>query len=330
MSLRSRISSTRFTSSVKPFASVGVDADAEHSELTAEPEHPPGVEDRTIVNPSELDDTFDEPQTIPGTGDRGTWHRDVVRRSAYRKPVDTGLGAAIENLYQAFARYPLIEDVSYCRDHCVTADQVATLHRTPLHEIDFQQMYALVANPGTWGDDLYFYHFAPRYLEIASRPGGQWMPMFSRMQSIWATGPDFVQPAMEEFMHAWWRHALSSPMSDDGWTARQLLEIIGDNERPADTYLAAWPTGTFADAHLADAILDPPRSYTPGSRLGHDLEAWLSGPAPVARLNAAVASAVEMGLSTEDIALLTCARDQHLNESRGANRLDHTPRIRPH
>ena len=229
-------------------------------------------------------------------------------------PVNTDLGAAIENLYRAFARYPVIKDVSYCRDHCVTADEVAALHRTPLREINYEQMYALVANIGTWGDDIYFYHFAARYLEIASRPSGRWMPMSARMQSIWADGPADVQPAMEEFMHAWWRHSLSSPISDSRWAARDLLVVIGDNARAADSYLAEWPTGTYADVHLADMVLDPPLGHTPGDRFGHDLDAWLFGPVPLARLNAAIATASRNRLGAEDIALLTSARNQHLNE----------------
>jgi hypothetical protein len=196
------------------------------------------------------------------------------------------LSLAIDNLYRVFAAYPLIEDVSYCRDHCVTAEEVATMHRTPLREVDADLMSTLVMNHGTWGDAEYFYHFAPRFLELATVPDSV-LYLNGRMPEIWRYGPPAVQPAIDEFMAAWWQEvAAKSPFAEEyGVCAYTLLELIDECEKSPRAYLDAWPQGVHADQQLAVVVRQTRR--LDATVFGRELGEWLAGPVPLARLEAA-------------------------------------------
>lgn len=173
-------------------------------------------------------------------------------------------------------------------------------------------MFHLVANIGTWGDDAYFYHFAPRYLELATLPGGRRMSMLSRMISVWDHSPQDCRAAVDVFMWEWWRHAASSSLDEDQFGARDLLEVIGDCDRRVDIYLAGWPAGVHADLQLAATVRDLYRSTESDDKFWRDVNAWLYGPVPLGRLTAALASAPTNGLGVDDVGLLTEAHDLHL------------------
>jgi hypothetical protein len=181
-----------------------------------------------------------------------------------------------------------------------------------LRDIDHDHMSLLVANPGTWGDNVYFYHFAPRYLELATLPGGAAIEMFSRMFSIWLYGPQNGRAAIDVFVWAWWHQAASLPPDGSRYGAGDLLTVFGLCDRRVDAYLAAWPVGVQADLQLATTIRDLYQTTESDSQFWRDVNAWLYGPVPLARLTAAVAAAPSNGLGVDEIELLTATRDHHL------------------
>jgi len=76
------------------------------------------------------------------------------------------LGAALDDLYNAFARYPLASKIEGC-PHCVDASRESVLHSKRLRDLDSKDLgfFAFKAMT-TFGAVEDFKHFLPRLLEL--------------------------------------------------------------------------------------------------------------------------------------------------------------------
>ncbi|MGW0433459.1 hypothetical protein ACWDV4_13100 [Micromonospora sp. NPDC003197] len=203
-----------------------------------------------------------------------------------------GMEAAVEALYQVFARYPLIESVAYC-DHCVDPEQVADLHHTPLRRLTDKQLGPLLFNSmTTWGDQRYLNHFLPRLLElVASGDMNEWSyPSFLpyRIGGLWRSAVDDERRAIGDFVAAWWQQATSTypGMCDPS----EVLDTIAECGRSVTPYLVGWPVaaGEPAARQLADLVQDLLGSARRAGDFWREVDQWLAGSIPSDVLAAAI------------------------------------------
>ncbi len=213
------------------------------------------------------------------------------------------LKVAVEELYLAFARVPLTDQVDYC-DHCVAPEQVAVLRRTPMRQLTSEHLGPLLSKAmSTWGDSRYFKHFLPRLLElVAAGEMEDWSyPTFlpSRLKRCWAEGTPGEQHAIAGFLQAWWLATISS------WPSRckprDVLETIDAAGHRVVPYLNAWPSQPDAAAarHLAAFVDDWMASAKTGDQFWVDVDRWLREPQPSALLTAAFKDASDPSVSEE-------------------------------
>ncbi|GAA2197566.1 hypothetical protein [Streptomyces bangladeshensis] len=111
----------------------------------------------------------------------------------------------------------------------------------------------------------------------------------------WRSWPAAQAAALDTFLHAWWRHALTVPEPPYG--IEEIFDACVTTARTVAPFLAAWERGPAADAHLvhcADVWLydllsdDSPFSWWYGESEAAgvaELRDWLSGTG-AARLHA--------------------------------------------
>ncbi|GAB2948334.1 hypothetical protein GCM10027280_41330 [Micromonospora polyrhachis] len=204
----------------------------------------------------------------------------------------SGVEAAVEALYEVFARYPLIESVAYC-DHCVGPEQVVDLHRTPLRHLTDEQLGPLLSKSmTTWGDQRYLNHFLPRLLElVASGEMNQWSyPSFlpHRIGGPWRSGADDERRAIGDFAAAWWKQTTSTYPGP--CEPSEVLDTIADCGQSVAPYLFGWPAvaGEPAARQLAALVQDLLGSARRASDFWREVDQWLAGPMPTDILAAAV------------------------------------------
>jgi hypothetical protein len=134
------------------------------------------------------------------------------------------LEAAIEQLYDVFARYPKPQQPSHSPHSKITAEDVRVLREQPLRSLSGRELakFSMKALT-TWGDEDEFRHYLPRLLElVAKQPGWTDIPtLFGKLQTgRWRAWPRAEQQAIEAFLDALWRSILS------GQTARVALAGI--------------------------------------------------------------------------------------------------------
>lgn len=126
---------------------------------------------------------------------------------------EAGLRAAIDALYETFARYRLRADIEACP--CCTSEAMKqALHGAPLRELGTVKLdhYTFKAMT-TWGDVDDFRHFLPRILELLGTSGGfsnDAPDVLSKLTyGNWRSWPAREQHAIEAFIVAWGRVLLS-------------------------------------------------------------------------------------------------------------------------
>ncbi|HEY3248714.1 MAG TPA: nucleotidyltransferase domain-containing protein [bacterium] len=144
------------------------------------------------------------------------------------------LRAAIEELYEAFAQYPLVLPMSVCDCGCVTPHDIKDITGKSLRDLSARDLekYAFKALT-TWGEAHDFKHFLPRLLELTAESGevGHTPPetLFGKLHyGEWRAWPVTEQHAIETYFAAFWRHGLR--MSPDSARGRAF---------DVDTYLTA-------------------------------------------------------------------------------------------
>ena len=198
----------------------------------------------------------------------------------------------IDALYRVFAPVPLDPGVGYC-SHCVSQEQVATLHSYPLREIPAEAIHTLLAKGvSTWGDEAYFRHFLPRILELTVAgeldifSAETYLP--SKLVISLAAGTPEEHAAVGRFLTAWWADTLTHyprPAHPEA-----LYRIITRAGWPGAPLLEMWP-----QAHpwqLAKFVANEAVDHPPDPIAG-----WLGSGVPAALLTTA-------GDATDDPELL--------------------------
>ena len=85
------------------------------------------------------------------------------------------LRAAVDNLYIAFAIYPLRDDTNACAC-CHSPEDERRLHKTPLRQMRSDDLEKYAADAlFVWGSVTDFKHFLPRIFEIAVAQGDKFV-----------------------------------------------------------------------------------------------------------------------------------------------------------
>lgn len=141
------------------------------------------------------------------------------------------LPEAIEDLYQAFASYPLRQDIPAC-SCCTSPDQISKLFSKPLRELDEEQLdhFAFKATT-TWGELEDYKHFLPRILELAGESSKSfelgfeiWVIAGKLKDNGWTDWPAPEREALETWFMALWEDILSRYRP--GWDGRDDIDFL--------------------------------------------------------------------------------------------------------
>jgi hypothetical protein len=173
------------------------------------------------------------------------------------------LRASVEELYPAFAAYPLRADVSGCA-HCVTPNDLARIMSKPLRELRQDDLDPIASSVLlTWGTGEDFKHFLPRLFElIATDPGVMMLPeiVLGRVRDArWQDWPRAERLAVNTYLTTVWRavlayapcylHPVGGPMhSGCIGQADHALCAIGQAVDDLHPYLEAWRRSPSATA----------------------------------------------------------------------------------
>jgi predicted nucleotidyltransferase len=234
---------------------------------------------------------------------------------AQPRQIRAALRAAIERLYETFARYGLPETVEGC-ECCVEPEDHARIHSRPLRMLTEDDLgkYARKAMT-TWGSVEDFKHFLPRLLELAAYKGDVHYThaeiLFSKLTyGEWHTWPSEEQTVVREYFHALWRRVLDLRAFSHWyvlfpWTAYDCICAIAQAEEDVGWYLSVWRETSTARAlaHLATFAIDNFQDLALEGRLGNafweerdpqmlQVRDWLLSPL--------TRSALEEGLATAE------------------------------
>jgi hypothetical protein len=136
-----------------------------------------------------------------------------------------------EDLYQAFADYPLADRIDHC-PHCELDEAERQLHARPLSELTWRELgpFAFRAM-ATFGDLADLKHFLPRLLELyaadhVGAPHSLFMFFGKLDAAAWTTWPPGEVAAIRAFVEAWKRLAAARAHESDS-DAWELGELIG-------------------------------------------------------------------------------------------------------
>jgi hypothetical protein len=161
------------------------------------------------------------------------------------------LRRATEDLYEVFSQYPLRANIPCCA-HCISDENNAKLHAKPLRELTYDELDIVMANPGTWGEEVDVKHLLPRLFELASldfagRPSGIDIVRLSwriRLEGKgFATWPAAERAAVMSFCLAVLRVSLVTWPSGQGShddTPDSVLCAVAQLTDDLAPYLVAW------------------------------------------------------------------------------------------
>ena len=200
--------------------------------------------------------------------------------------VEMPLSEAVENLYKAFARYPLRKHVEGC-PCCVHEHDKRTLESKPLRRLSAADLgrYAFKAMT-TWGDRDDFRHFLPRIFELLVSNGGigadEEVVLGKLALGEWQQWDEKERSALRTFFRAGWNSLLTESrpnIEPDSW-----LCGLGKANEDLQPYLNAWMGVRTKSAyeHLAKFL----ESNQPGYIKRHSLSNpfWPDSPKGVAQL----------------------------------------------
>jgi hypothetical protein len=203
------------------------------------------------------------------------------------------LRVAIENLYVAFAPYPLRDDTNPC-PCCHSPEDEKQLHRASLRNLSTEhlQQYATDALL-VWGSEPDFKHFLPRIFELEVANGWEWVDpevIFNKLRhGEWRYWPEAEQRAIEQFFAALWACILDGqPHQDYGWEIEGWLCGIAQAVGDLSPYLEAWTVMETKNASLslasfivwtdfADPNSRPGAYWEERAELYAEVGAWVRG-----------------------------------------------------
>ena len=129
-----------------------------------------------------------------------------------QSPEAAALQAAVENLYAAFAHYPLPSQIDV--SNSATIFDQERLRARPLRELracDLEK-YAFEALT-SWGNELDFKHFLPRLLELQAFDTAWLLEAEILLEKLhlanWRKWSQAEQATVEAYLTAWREYALS-------------------------------------------------------------------------------------------------------------------------
>lgn len=169
------------------------------------------------------------------------------------------LRQAIDDLYLAFAQYPLPRWTGSCL-HCHDEAEELRLHAKPLRDLTTEDLESYVWSALlTWGSVDTFKHLLPRILELAADYG--WTVdreiVLSRLRrGDWRTWPVEEQVSVSAYLMAVWTAALS----DESFVipADEWLCVVGQAVDDLGPFLEAWYMNPHASSRyqLAEFIFE--------------------------------------------------------------------------
>jgi hypothetical protein len=180
------------------------------------------------------------------------------------RPEWEALRRATGDLYEAFASYPLRTTIPYCT-HCLSEAFDAELRAQPLHALRADTAFTILANPGTWGEEVDVKHFLPRLFELVTLAvvdprSALYYEVESLGHRVATEGKGFTgwpereRAAVTAYCLAWLRAALatwpSSPFALDE-TVETVLCAIAQFTDDFARYLAVFGEAMGSTASLA-------------------------------------------------------------------------------
>lgn len=195
----------------------------------------------------------------------------------------TALHEATENLYAAFASYPLHHPVIGCTC-CVSRADQERIACKPLRQLDGYDLERFAwKTMSTWGDENDFKHFLPRLLELISdaQQRGDLPDLFIIFAklSYCKTWLKREQEAINNYLLALWRWILAGHPGheEDSLEAYEYLDALVDGKGVDDftPFLNVWRDirTPLSLRQLSEMI----RYHSWGSRLARNkqIQAWL-------------------------------------------------------
>jgi hypothetical protein len=137
----------------------------------------------------------------------------------------------LEDVYQAFAGYPLADRIDHC-PHCELDAAERQLHARPLRELTWRELGAFSFRATTaFGDLADLKHFLPRLFELYAvdhlgAPYSLFM-FFGKLEAAaWTTWPPAEVAAIRAFIEAWKRLATARAQESETG-AWELDELTG-------------------------------------------------------------------------------------------------------
>lgn len=158
------------------------------------------------------------------------------------------LSDAIENLYRAFASYPLRPDMPAC-SCCTLEDKFDILVSVPLRDLSEEQLSHFAFSAiSTWGELEDYKHFLPRILELAGKQevildiGLELRAITAKLKdNKWVAWPVPEQAALEAWFMALWGDILIHYQPGwDGYNDRQFLEHAAGAFDDLSPFLDKW------------------------------------------------------------------------------------------
>lgn len=201
------------------------------------------------------------------------------------------LRAAIENLYVAFASYPLRDDTNPCAC-CHSPEDEKRLHRASLRNLSTEHLQQYAADALlVWGSGPDFKHFLPRIFELQVANGWDWVDpevAFNKLRhGEWRYWPAIEQHAIEKFFDALWACILDGrPHPDYGWEIEGWLCGIAQAVSNLSPYLEAWTgldtenanlnlASLIAETDFADPNSRPTAYWETSAELFAQVGAWV-------------------------------------------------------
>ena len=213
------------------------------------------------------------------------------------------LRAAIEDLYNTFASYPLRADTDACPCCHSTRDE-ERLHQKPLRKLGKEDLekYAFDAL-NVWGDEDDFKHFLPRIFELEVEYGDDFLDpqvaLGKLKRAEWRYWPELEQRSIEEFLKNVWSSVIRTVSHEDlvtAWNVDDWLCGIALADWNVTPYLDAWLAAdeTITNLNLAAFIANTdfaePNSHGQAYWGGHDdqfekVKNWVRGDAVRSRMS---------------------------------------------
>ena len=142
----------------------------------------------------------------------------------------------IERIYSVMRRYNISRRIEGC-PCCVSPEWETAITQQPLREIDDMDLLGTYASKAmtTWGTEKNFKHFLPRILETLPIICTNCQIIFSKLAYMsWRENFREVEiEAIEDFVHALWRHSISSAsFSISGMDVLECAGIAGIDQAP--------------------------------------------------------------------------------------------------